>query len=84
MHPNIMPSRFINSLKTVSSRLIRKEFSIYLHPNALALWVENSAYIKEWLNFPLIRDGHTPVFAKCRRRHFWARRRLKAFKFTVL
>ena len=50
MHPNIMPSRFINSLKTVSSRLIRKEFSIYLHPNALALWVENSAYIKEWLN----------------------------------
>jgi putative transposase len=26
-HPNIMLSRFINSLKTVSSRLIRKEFS---------------------------------------------------------
>jgi|LauGreDrversion4_2_1035121.scaffolds.fasta_scaffold227061_3 hypothetical protein len=26
-HPNIMPSRFINRLKTVSSRLIRKEFS---------------------------------------------------------
>lgn len=26
MHPNIMPSKFINNLKTVSSRLIRKEF----------------------------------------------------------
>jgi len=30
MHPSIMPSRFINSLKTVSSRLIRKEFSSHL------------------------------------------------------
>lgn len=30
MHPNIIPSRFINSLKTVSSRLIRKEFSSHL------------------------------------------------------
>lgn|GEM_PF-6922177 len=30
MHPNIMPSRFINSLKTVSSRLIRKELSSHL------------------------------------------------------
>lgn len=27
MHPNIMPSRFINNLKTVTSRLLRKEFS---------------------------------------------------------
>lgn len=26
MHPNIMPSKFINSLKTVTSRLLRKEF----------------------------------------------------------
>ena len=26
MHPNITPSRFINNLKTVTSRLIRKEF----------------------------------------------------------
>jgi putative transposase len=26
-HPNIMPSKFINSIKTVSSRLTRKEFS---------------------------------------------------------
>lgn len=26
-HPNIMPSKFINSLKTVTSRRIRKEFS---------------------------------------------------------
>jgi putative transposase len=26
-HPNIAPSKFINSLKTVTSRLIRKEFS---------------------------------------------------------
>ena len=27
MHPNIMPSKFINSLKTVTSRLLRKEYS---------------------------------------------------------
>ena len=27
MHPNIMPSKFINSLKTVTSRLLRKEFA---------------------------------------------------------
>jgi putative transposase len=27
LHPNIMPSKFINSLKTVTSRLLRKEFS---------------------------------------------------------
>lgn len=26
MHPNIMPSKFINSLKTVTSRLLRKEY----------------------------------------------------------
>ena len=26
MHPNIQPSKFVNNLKTVSSRLIRKEF----------------------------------------------------------
>lgn len=30
MHPNIMPSKFVNNLKTVTSRLIRKEFSQYL------------------------------------------------------
>lgn len=30
MHPNIMPSKFINNLKTVTSRLIRKEFSNHL------------------------------------------------------
>ncbi len=30
MHPNIEPARLINSLKTVSSRLIRKEFSAHL------------------------------------------------------
>lgn len=35
MHPNIMPSKFINSLKTVSSRLIRKEYSSHL---ALYYW----------------------------------------------
>lgn len=29
-NPTIQPSKFINSLKTVSSRLIRKEFSEYL------------------------------------------------------
>lgn len=27
LHPNITPSRFVNSLKTVTSRLLRKEFS---------------------------------------------------------
>lgn len=30
MHPNIMPSKFINNLKTVTSRLIRKEFLEHL------------------------------------------------------
>ena len=30
MHPNIMPSKFINNIKTVSSRLIRKEFDAEL------------------------------------------------------
>lgn len=30
MHPNIMPSKFINNLKTVTSRLIRKEFPEHL------------------------------------------------------
>lgn len=29
-HPNIMPSKFINSLKTVTSRLMRKEFADHL------------------------------------------------------
>ena len=32
MHPNIMPSKIINNLKTVSSRLIRKEFEEELKP----------------------------------------------------
>lgn len=31
MHPNITPSKFINNLKTVTSRLIRKEFSQHLN-----------------------------------------------------
>jgi putative transposase len=30
MHPNIMPSKFVNNIKTVSSRLIRKEYKIHL------------------------------------------------------
>ena len=30
MHPNIMPSKFINSLKTVTSRLMRKEYAQHL------------------------------------------------------
>ncbi|MGI9278158.1 MAG: IS200/IS605 family transposase [Endozoicomonas sp.] len=30
MHPNIMPSKSVNNLKTVTSRLIRKEFSQHL------------------------------------------------------
>ncbi len=30
MHPNIMPSKFVNSLKTVTSRLLRKEYSEHL------------------------------------------------------
>lgn len=31
MHPNIMPSKFVNSLKTVTSRMIRKEYSEHLN-----------------------------------------------------
>ena len=30
MHPNIMLSKFINNLKTVTSRLMRKEFAEHL------------------------------------------------------
>jgi putative transposase len=30
MHPNIMPSRLVNNLKTVTSRLLRKEFADHL------------------------------------------------------
>jgi len=30
LHPNIMPSRLVNNLKTVTSRLLRKEFSEHL------------------------------------------------------
>ena len=30
MHPNIMPSKFVNNLKTVTSRLLRKEFALHL------------------------------------------------------
>ena len=30
MHPNVMPSRFINNLKTVTSRLIRKQYTKHL------------------------------------------------------
>ena len=30
MHPNIMPSKFINSLKTVTSRFMRKEYQQHL------------------------------------------------------
>lgn len=30
MHPNIMPSKFVNNLKTVSSRLMRKEYGDHL------------------------------------------------------
>lgn len=29
-HPNVMPSKFVNNLKTVTSRLIRKEFADHL------------------------------------------------------
>ncbi len=40
MHPNIIPSKFINNLKTVTSRLIRKEFSQHLkaHYQEPVLW----------------------------------------------
>lgn len=30
MHPNVMPSRFVNNLKTVTSRMIRKEYEDHL------------------------------------------------------
>lgn len=32
MHPNVMPSKYINNLKTITSRLIRKEFAEHLKP----------------------------------------------------
>ena len=32
MHPSVTPSTFIGSLKTVTSRLIRKEFAEHLKP----------------------------------------------------
>jgi putative transposase len=41
MHPNVMPSKFVNSLKTVSSRLLRKEFTGHLemfYKNKPGLW----------------------------------------------
>lgn len=40
MHPNVMPSGFINTLKTVTSRLIRKEFaqSLKRHFKKRVLW----------------------------------------------
>jgi len=31
MHPNIMPSKFVNSLKTITSRMLRKEYAEYLN-----------------------------------------------------
>jgi len=30
LHPNIMPSKLVNNLKTVSSRLIRKQYATHL------------------------------------------------------
>lgn len=40
LNPNLMPSKFINSLKTVTSRLLRKEFSLHLNKfyNQPVLW----------------------------------------------
>ena len=31
IHPNIMPAKFVNSLKTVTSRLLRKKFPEHMH-----------------------------------------------------
>ena len=28
--------------------------AIHLHPNTIAIWVENSAYLKEWINMQII------------------------------
>ena len=55
MHPNIMPSKFINNLKTVSSRLIRKEYVNHLkkyYPSKPVLWTR--AYC-------LITAGGAPI-----------------------
>jgi putative transposase len=54
IHPNIMPSKFVNSLKTVTSRLLRKDFQkdltkIYSKP---VLWTR--AYC-------LISAGGAPI-----------------------
>ena len=48
MHPNIRPSRFINSLKTVSSRLIRKAFSSHLEKILLETCVMDSSLLFDY------------------------------------
>lgn len=55
LHPNIAPSKFINSLKTVTSRLLRKEFGEHLKQfywNKPGLWTR--AYC-------LITTGGAPI-----------------------
>lgn len=54
MHPNVMPSKFVNSIKTVSSRMIRKEYAKHLEKYywKKALWTR--AYC-------LISAGGAPI-----------------------
>lgn len=69
MHPNIMPSKFINNIKTVSSRLIRKEFDAelkqyYWKPvlwtRAYCLLTTGGATIDVIREY--IKNGNTPIF----------------------
>lgn len=54
MHPNIMPSRLVNNLKTVTSRLLRKEFADHLKAYYWKPVLWTRAYC-------LISDGGAPL-----------------------
>lgn len=44
MHPNVMPSKLVNSIKTVTSRLVRKEFAKHLQKFSLGTHLWTRAY----------------------------------------
>ena len=53
-HPSVMPSRLVNSIKTVSSRLLRKEFGEHLQKFYLKSKLWTRAYC-------LISAGGAPI-----------------------
>ena len=55
MHPNIMPNKFVNNLKTVSSRLMRKEFEEHLKKY---YWKKPVLWTRAYC---LITDGGAPL-----------------------